>query len=121
MAEKKASYSSPNLHVQGLDSQAALQFQAIRQGDGELAILLNTKKGDSLKAAATYSQLKFATGEANLENRMALDLHKQEMIERESKMYYQQQQIQEQEKQRKLKTLPAPEYVTIPSEDEERK
>ena len=95
--------------------------QAMRQGDRELAILLNTKIGDSLKAAASYSELKFATGEANVRNRMALDLHKQEMMERQNKMYYQQQQIKELVKKRKLKTLPGPEYVTIPSEDEERK
>ena len=111
MAEKKTTYCSPSLHVHGINPQAALQLEAIRQGDGELAILLNSKKGESIKAASTYNELKYVTEEANFEHKITLDLHKQELMERQIKVK------QEGEKE-KLKALP--EYVTMPGIEERK-
>ena len=63
-----------SLQVTSLNSTAALQMQAIRQGDGELALLLNSKKDDTLKAASMYTQL-------NLEKHITLDNHHVNMVQ----------------------------------------
>ena len=94
-------------YVKGLTPTTALQMQAVRQQDGALALLLNTKKSDSIKAAEKYSELRYADKEGSLERHITMDLHHQQMIERQH----------EQEKEKK-KQKALPEYVTISSDDE---
>ena len=62
-------------YVKGLTPTTALQMQAVRQQDGALALLLNTKKSDSIKAAEKYSEMKNAEKEGAMERHMCMDLH----------------------------------------------
>ena len=100
MAENKnevsSSFRTSTVQISGLNPTSALQMQAIRQGDGELAILLDTKKSERMEAAATYTQL-------SLQKHITLDVHHHEMKE------------QARLGQSKQEALPAavPEYIAI--------
>ena len=98
-----------------LTLQRALQYAAIKGGHGELALLLNTKQGDSIRAAEKYSELKFANAESEAERRMAMELHFWEMREQAEKhklvAHHVQQEIkQDQEQEMRQRAL---EYIQI--------
>ena len=95
-------------HVKGLTPTTALQMQAVRQQDGALVLLLNTKKSDSIKAAEKYSLMKNAEKEGAMERHMCMDLHHQGMVEKKE---------QQQQQKPNQKALPYPEFVTISDEE----
>ena len=69
--------------VKGLTPTKALQIEALRKGDGTLALLLNSKQGDTMKAASLYAELKFADAESEMQRHIALDLHHKGVIEKQ--------------------------------------
>ena len=73
----------------------ALQYAAVNKGNGELAILLNVKQNEAIKAAEVYSELKYASEEGQAERRMALETHIMEMREIQERQKLLQEQLKQ--------------------------
>ena len=104
----KSSYQDSETKIDGVNSTAVLQVEAIRDGRPELALLLPSK--EPLKAAALYYGLKEQQKENDFNRTLQMEEHQ---VRLECMMLKTQAKIQQREQQRQQEemTVPEPEYV----------
>ena len=89
-------------------------MQAVRQQDGALTLLLNTKKSDSIKAAEKYSEMRNAEEEGDLERHICMDLCHRRWLRGTSRRCLREKANSNNRSQ----ALPCPEFVAISDEEE---
>ena len=126
MAEEKPSCSyEETMHgkyVKGLDGKEVLQLEAIKQGEGALALLLNSKPNQAKEVAETFAEIKFVGAEQEVEMKIALEQHMMEMRKEadQHQLQLQMQQMHMATKQ-KQRAIQQPEYIVIPDDNSQGK
>ena len=125
MAEEKPSFvyedTSYGRFVKGLEGKQVLQLEAIKQGDGALALLLNGKPNQAQEMAETFAGIKFVGAEQEVEMKIAMEKHMKEMRKQADKHQLHLQMLQMQMATKQKQRAIEPEYIVIPDDNNQGK